>query len=94
MKQKNNKYRVKTSLLVDFFSMPLSVVNRHLRSGLRLDCLYIVLNRPDLTTKQKRDFVFNTSMSFSMKENIWNRFQGDYGFAYCKQKSNSLEFRV
>jgi hypothetical protein len=96
--KKNKNYiidqLVSTDILTDFFSMHLTQVSRHLKSGLRLDNIYIVLNRPDLTTKEKRDYVFRCSMSFSMKENIWNRFQGDYGYAYCKQKSNSLEFRV
>lgn len=94
MGRANSNYKVKTSILVEYFQMPRSIVNRHLKSGLRLDYCYLVLNRIDLSTKEKRNYIFNTSMSFSMKENIWNRFQGDYGFAYCKQKSNSIEFRV
>ena len=94
MNDKRNKQQIKNSVLAEYFYMHKTQISRHLKSGLRLDYIYIVLNRPDLTTKEKRNYIFNTSMSFSMKENIWSRYQGDYGFAYCQQKSNSLEFEI
>jgi len=95
MKQKTHEEsRIDIDILIDFFSMHRTAIYRHIKRGLRLDYIYIVLNRPELTTKEKRDYIYKTSMSFGMKENIWSRYQGDYGFLYCQDKSNSLEFRV
>jgi|LGVF01.2.fsa_nt_gb hypothetical protein len=88
------KKLVNTHTLADFFGMGTMDTNRHIKNGLRLDYIYIVLNREDLTIKQKRNYIKNTSMSLGMQENIWNRYQGDYGFLYCKQKSNTLDVLI
>lgn len=94
MKRKYVKKLISTRELADFFSMHNVDVYRCLRMGLRLDYVYIVFNRDDLTIKEKREWLYKTSMSKRKKDNIFERCMGDYGFLYNRSKSKSLEFRI
>lgn len=70
-------------------------MNKHIAKGNRLDLVYSVLSNANLTTKEKRDYLYNnTSLSLGMKNNLFERYMGDYGFSYCKTGSYSLEFKI
>ena len=95
MKRKYTKSSIDTRKIADFFGMQRIDVNKHIAKGNRLDLVYSVLSNDDLTTKEKRTYLFhNTSLSLGMKNNLWERYCGDYGYAYCKSGSYSLEFEI
>jgi len=94
MKHKYTKKLIDIKELADFFGMEKVDIGKHFAKGNRLDYIYIVLNRDDLTTREKKTYLYKTSMSEAFKDNIWQRFSGDYWFAYCRGKSKSLEFRI
>jgi hypothetical protein len=88
-----NKSLIDTKLIADFFGMSRLVVNKHLAKKSPLDLIYIVFNDDNLTTREKRTYLYhNTDLTLNMKNNLWERFNGDYGFEYCKTGSMSLEF--
>ena len=95
MKRKYNKTLIDTRKIADFFGMAHIDVYKHIKKGNRLDLVYSVLSNDDLTIKEKRTYLFhNTSLSLGMKNNLWERFTGDYGFEYCKTGSNSLDVLI
>ena len=95
MKRKYNRVLIDTRIISDFFGMSRIDVNKHIAKGNRLDLVYSVLNNDSLSIKEKRTYLFhNTSLSLGMKNNLWERFTGDYGYAYCKSGSYSLEFEI
>jgi len=94
MKRKYIKKVIKIDVLADFFGMEKVDIGKAFAKGYRLDYVYIVFNRDDLTIREKKTYLYKTSMSESFKNNIWQRFSGDYWFAYCKNKSNSLEVTI
>ena len=95
MKRKYNKKLYDSNKIADFFSMTNLDVYKHIKKGNRLDLVYKVLNNDNLTLKEKRAYLFyNTSLSLGMKNNLWERYTGDYGYAYCKSGSYSLEFKI
>ena len=95
MKRKYNRSLIDTRLIADFFGMSRSDVNKHLAKNRRLDLIYKVFNNDNLTTKEKRTYLYhNTNMSLEMKNNLWERFNGDYGYNYCKTGSMSLDFEI
>jgi len=95
MKRKYNKSLIDTNLIADFFSMSRIDVNKHIAKNRRLDLIYKVFTNDNLTTKEKRTYLYhNTNLSLEMKNNIYERFMGDYGFSYCKTGSMSLDFEI
>lgn len=95
MARKYNNKTYDTKEIAEFFSMKPIDVYKNIYKGNRLDLVYTVLSNDKLTTKQKRTYLFyNTSMSEKMKDKLWERYFGDYGYAYCKATSISLEFEI
>ena len=95
MARKYKRKTYDTNIIADFFSMQPIDVYKHIAIGNRLDLVYTVLNNDSLTTKQKRTYLFyNTSLSLGMKNKLWERYNGDYGFSYCQSTSMSLEFEI
>ena len=89
-----HKSIVSTNKIADFFGMSRTDVNKNIAKGNRLDLVYSVLSKDNLTLSQKKDYLRNTSLSEGMKNNLFERYMGDYGFEYCRTGSNSLEVRI
>jgi hypothetical protein len=77
---------VPTKVLADYFAMSNSDVCRNLRRGVRLDFVYIVFEDESIPRKKKREYLYNTSIDEKTKDNIWQRYIGDWGFPYCQEK--------
>lgn len=80
--------KVKTKLLVSYFNIAHATVTAHIRRGNRLDLVYVVLNRPELTDKQKENYVLKTSMTDYMKLKVLAAYIDN------KSKPQPLEFPV
>lgn len=50
-------------------------VSRYIKRGDRMDLVYAVLTRTDLTDKQKKNYIMGTSLSEYFKSKIWRVYQ-------------------
>lgn len=75
------RQKIKTRVLAKYFNVDTTTINRNIRQGNRYDLLYCILTKEDLTRRQKKTFVFNTSMSLEMKNAVWNRYLETTGIA-------------
>ncbi len=92
---KQSKSIIDPKEIAKFFDMELQNIHKHIAKGFRLDLIYIVFNDDKLTTKQKRTYLYhNTSLSLGMKNSLFERYIGDYGYAYAKSGSYSLDFEI
>ena len=92
LKKHFKKPLVDVELLVDFYDLNRGDILRHINMWKRLDFIYIIFTSKKYSIREKRDYLMKTSLSDKMKNTIFERFTGDYGFKYCKQKSHSREF--
>ena len=85
-KRVNKKSLIRKTTLKDFFGMSSKDVSLYFSKGCYLDFIYIVLNRDDLTRAEKKKYIYSLSITEEIKDNLWQRFCGDFWFKYCKNK--------
>ena len=67
--------KVTNFVIGNYFGIHHTVARQHIIArGNRLDLVYVVLNRRDLTDKQKRAYIMGTSLTELMKQKVWTRF--------------------
>ena len=67
--------KVRQKEVAAYFNMNQSITSQHIRNGNRLDYVYIVFSRQELSDAQKEDYLIRTSLSEYMKKKLWAIYQ-------------------
>jgi hypothetical protein len=80
--------------MADFFYIDYTIMTRYIKRGVPFRSIYDVFNDVTKTLKEKKCYLYNLDrkvLNTTMKDNIWERLNGDKKFVFTKLYDSKIK---